>query len=167
MAYLPIKNYAEFEKNIRQIEATDLAKPETFNPQYETLINNDVILDKKAFEAENALNDINVNLETIESTIALQSTNIADTKELVENKIVELDETFVSLQGGLFNDIHGFIPSRTKWDGSGGLITVSSLGTKVMSWEDGAAKTVFTKNDGSTVTKVTKWENNEIETEVF
>lgn len=49
MANLPIYEPAIFSENVRALEETDLANPETWNPQYETLLNNDVFL-KQAIE---------------------------------------------------------------------------------------------------------------------
>lgn len=44
MAYLPIKEDAVFQNKVRQLEPTDPDHANTFNPLFETLLNNDVFL---------------------------------------------------------------------------------------------------------------------------
>lgn len=44
---LEIKNPYEFSAEVRQLETTDRGHPDSFNPQFKTLINNDVYLKNK------------------------------------------------------------------------------------------------------------------------
>lgn len=47
MANFEIKSPAEFSTQIRKLETTDKGHPDSFNPQFEALLNNDVYLEKK------------------------------------------------------------------------------------------------------------------------
>lgn len=89
MANLPIYAPTIFSDGIRAIEETDLGEPETWNPQYETLINNDVFL-------KQAIEDM-TDLLTATITTNWTGTQAPYTQEIAVEGIKETDNPIVDI----------------------------------------------------------------------
>lgn len=105
MANLPIYEPAIFSENVRALEETDLANPETWNPQYETLLNNDVFL-KQAIENMT---------ELLTATITTNWSGIQApyTQEIVVEGIKETDNPIVDIV--LDEDISTALLQEKNW----------------------------------------------------
>lgn len=105
MPNLPIHAPAVFSDGVRAIEETDLANPETWNPQLETLVNNDVFLNQRIEDLTNFL--------TATITMNWNGTQAPYTQEIAVEGIKESDNPIIDIV--LADDVQTAILQEKNW----------------------------------------------------